>query len=158
MGAASELNRPSTWRKWRASAEWTWSTSTSMRMLAADLRARYGTARVVTTTNTFNPHRRPARVHGGRQRAARSSGQFTVEVPQLRDLIENNEFDTIYHDTLRVHREVTSRSIWQASTSLWRLSSGCRSMADDAVLAAAGAQRILPRPGSGRPMRSALVC
>ncbi len=64
------------------------------------LRARLGPASVVTTTNTFN-HIDDLRgfVSGVRDLLA-ADGVFIVEVPHAADLLEHNEFDTIYHEHL----------------------------------------------------------
>ena len=66
--------------------------------VAADVRARYGAARVITTTNTFN---HIDDLHGFMAAVMvllDPAGTFIVEVPHAGDLIENNEFDTIYHE------------------------------------------------------------
>ena len=65
---------------------------------AHEVRARYGAARVITTTNTFN---HIDDLHGFMAAVMvllDSDGTFIVEVPYAGDLIENNEFDTIYHE------------------------------------------------------------
>jgi hypothetical protein len=65
---------------------------------AAAVRARYGAARVITTTNTFNHiddlHSFMAAVNV----LLEPDGTFIIEVPHAGDLIENNEFDTVYHE------------------------------------------------------------
>ena len=66
--------------------------------VAADVRARYGTARAITTTNTFN---HIDDLHGFMAAVKvllDPAGTFIVEVPHAGDLIANNEFDTIYHE------------------------------------------------------------
>lgn len=68
--------------------------------VAAVVRERYGAARVITTTNTFN-HIND--LHGFMEAVTvllDPAGTFIVEVPHAGDLIENNEFDTIYHEHL----------------------------------------------------------
>ena len=65
---------------------------------AREVRARYGAARVITTTNTFN---HIDDLHGFMAAVMvllDPAGTFIVEVPYAGDLIENNEFDTIYHE------------------------------------------------------------
>ncbi len=68
--------------------------------VAGALRARHGRASVITTTNTFNHvddlH---AFVRGVHELLA-GDGVFIVEVPHAADLLEQNEFDTIYHEHL----------------------------------------------------------
>jgi len=64
------------------------------------LRARHGRASVITATNTFN-HVDDLHefVHGVRELLA-ADGVFIVEVPHAADLLDQNEFDTIYHEHL----------------------------------------------------------
>jgi SAM-dependent methyltransferase len=65
---------------------------------AAAIRDRHGNARVITTTNTFN---HIDDLHGFMSAVAMlldQDGTFVVEVPHAADLIEHNEFDTIYHE------------------------------------------------------------
>lgn len=68
--------------------------------VAQEMRQRLGPASVITTTNTFNHiddlH---AFVTGVRTLLA-DDGVFIVEVPHCADLLEHNEFDTIYHEHL----------------------------------------------------------
>jgi SAM-dependent methyltransferase len=68
--------------------------------VARQLRARRGPASVVTTTNTFN---HIDDLHGfvrGVRDLLAEDGVFIVEVPHCADLLERNEFDTIYHEHL----------------------------------------------------------
>ncbi|HYN05824.1 MAG TPA: class I SAM-dependent methyltransferase [Vicinamibacterales bacterium] len=65
---------------------------------ARDVRARHGAARVITTTNTFN---HIDDLHGFMSGVAAlldDRGTFIIEVPHAVDLVEKNEFDTVYHE------------------------------------------------------------
>ena len=65
--------------------------------MAARVRATYGAASVITTTNTFN---HIDDLHGfmrGVDVLLQDGGTFIVEVPQALELVEKNEFDTVYH-------------------------------------------------------------
>lgn len=75
---------------------------------ARDVRAGHGAARVVTTTNTLN---HIDDLHGFMAAVMvllEPDGTFIVEVPHAGDLIENNEFDTIYHEHVS---EFTAKSL-----------------------------------------------
>lgn len=64
------------------------------------LRERHGRAAAITTTNTFN---HIDDLHGfvrGVRDLLAADGVFIVEVPHAADLLEHNEFDTIYHEHL----------------------------------------------------------
>ncbi len=66
--------------------------------MAAGVRDRYGPATVITTTNTFN---HIDDLHGFMQGVdvlLADDGTFIVEVPQALELVEHNEFDTVYHE------------------------------------------------------------
>lgn len=68
--------------------------------VAGALRARHGRAAVITATNTFN---HVDDLHGfvrGVRDLLADDGLFVVEVPHAADLLEQNEFDTIYHEHL----------------------------------------------------------
>jgi SAM-dependent methyltransferase len=68
--------------------------------VAGALRARHGRAAAITTTNTFN---HIDDLHGfvrGVRDLLADDGVFIVEVPHAADLLEHNEFDTIYHEHL----------------------------------------------------------
>lgn len=76
--------------------------------VARALRDRHGRASVITTTNTFN---HIDDLHGfvrGVHDLLANDGVFIVEVPHAADLLERNEFDTIYHEHLS---EFSVRSI-----------------------------------------------
>ncbi|HUR22030.1 MAG TPA: class I SAM-dependent methyltransferase [Vicinamibacterales bacterium] len=76
--------------------------------IARDVRENHGAALVVTATNTFN---HIDDLHGFMAAVMvllDSAGTFIVEVPYAGDLIENNEFDTIYHEHVS---EFTVKSI-----------------------------------------------
>ena len=63
-------------------------------------RARHGRAAAITTTNTFN---HVDDLHAFVRAVAEllaDDGVFVVEVPHAADLLERNEFDTIYHEHL----------------------------------------------------------
>ena len=66
--------------------------------LAADVRQRYGAARVIVTTNTFNHIDDLHTFMKGIVALLDSDGTFIVEVPHAGDLVEKNEFDTVYHE------------------------------------------------------------
>ncbi len=66
--------------------------------LATTIRAKYGAASVITTTNTLN---HIDDLHGfvrGVEILLAEDGTFIVEVPQALELVEKNEFDTVYHE------------------------------------------------------------
>lgn len=68
--------------------------------VARQLQERFGPAAVITTTNTFN---HIDDLHGfvlGVRHLLAEDGVFIVEVPHAADLLEHNEFDTIYHEHL----------------------------------------------------------
>jgi SAM-dependent methyltransferase len=65
---------------------------------AIAIRDRYGSARAITTTNTFN---HIDDLHGfmsGVSALLHDQGTFIIEVPHAIDLVEKNEFDTVYHE------------------------------------------------------------
>jgi SAM-dependent methyltransferase len=67
---------------------------------AERIRDAHGPAAVVTTTNTFN---HIDDLHGfmrGVEVLLAPDGVFIVEVPQALELVEQNEFDTVYHEHL----------------------------------------------------------
>lgn len=67
---------------------------------ACAIRGRHGPAAVITTTNTFN---HIDDLHGfmrGVDALLAPDGAFVVEVPQALELVEQNEFDTVYHEHL----------------------------------------------------------
>lgn len=68
--------------------------------LARQLHARFGAASVITTTNTFNHIDDLRDFVGGVRELLAAGGVFVVEVPHAADLVEQNEFDTIYHEHL----------------------------------------------------------
>jgi SAM-dependent methyltransferase len=70
------------------------------RKTAADVRAKYGRARVIVTTNTFNHIDDLHDFMGSVATVLDEHGTFVVEVPHAGDLIANNEFDTVYHEHL----------------------------------------------------------
>ncbi len=64
--------------------------------------AQYGPAQVIVTTNTFN---HIDNLHGfmeGVVTLLAPDGTFVIEVPQALTCIEQNEFDTVYHEHLSV--------------------------------------------------------
>ncbi len=69
---------------------------------AARVRAEYGPAQVIVTTNTFN---HIDDLHGfmrGVDTLLAPDGTFVIEAPQALTCVENNEFDTVYHEHLSV--------------------------------------------------------
>jgi SAM-dependent methyltransferase len=66
---------------------------------AADrLLATYGPAKVIVTTNTFNHIGDLHDFMGGVVKWLAPDGTFVIEVPWALDLVEKNEFDTVYHE------------------------------------------------------------
>ena len=68
--------------------------------LARSTRSKYGPAKIIVTTNTFN---HIDDLHGfvqGVRTLLADDGIFIIEVPHSLDLVEKNEFDTIYHEHL----------------------------------------------------------
>ena len=66
--------------------------------MAEGVKATYGPAAVITTSNTFN---HIDDLHGfmrGVDVLLADGGTFIVEVPQALELVEQNEFDTVYHE------------------------------------------------------------
>src|SRR5262249_2546767 len=68
--------------------------------LALDMRARYGAAAIITTTNTMNSVDDLHDFVDGVTTLLADDGVFVIEVPHALHLIEQNEFDTIYHEHL----------------------------------------------------------
>lgn len=69
---------------------------------ATRILAQYGPAQVIVTTNTFN---HIDNLHGfveGVATLLAPEGTFVIEVPQALTCIEQNEFDTVYHEHLSV--------------------------------------------------------
>lgn len=66
--------------------------------MAHGVRARYGPAAVITTTNTFNHIDDLHAFMRGVDVLLADGGTFIVEVPQALELVEQNEFDTVYHE------------------------------------------------------------
>lgn len=67
---------------------------------AERVRADYGPARVIVTTNTFNHIDDLHAFMAGVTTLLADDGVFVIEVPTALDLIAKNEFDTIYHEHL----------------------------------------------------------
>jgi SAM-dependent methyltransferase len=69
---------------------------------AVRVRAQYGPAQVIVTTNTFN---HIDNLHGfmeGVRTLLADDGTFVIEVPQALTCVVHNEFDTVYHEHLSV--------------------------------------------------------
>jgi len=69
---------------------------------ATRILAKYGPAQVIVTTNTFN---HIDNLHGFMQGVATllaPDGTFVIEAPQALTCVEQNEFDTVYHEHLSV--------------------------------------------------------
>lgn len=67
---------------------------------ADEVRARFGPADVVITTNTFNHIDDLHAFVGAAAHLLADEGVFVVEVPHAGELIEQNQFDTIYQEHL----------------------------------------------------------
>ena len=65
---------------------------------AGPIRDRIGRASVIVTTNTFNHIGDLHDFMAGVRTLLADDGCFVVEVPWSKDLLEKNEFDTIYHE------------------------------------------------------------
>jgi hypothetical protein len=66
--------------------------------IASMIRNRYGLAKVIVTTNTFNHIDDLSGFMSGVAPLLAEDAAFVVEVPHSLDLIQKNEFDTIYHE------------------------------------------------------------
>ena len=66
--------------------------------LARDVRSEYGPARVVVTTNTFHHVDDLDSFTEGVTELLADDGVFIVEVPHALELVEQNEFDGVYHE------------------------------------------------------------
>ncbi|HKS05473.1 MAG TPA: class I SAM-dependent methyltransferase [Gemmatimonadaceae bacterium] len=66
--------------------------------MATRVKAKYGPASVITTTNTFNHIDDLHAFMKGVDIWLKDGGTFIVEVPQALELVEKNEFDTVYHE------------------------------------------------------------
>ena len=66
--------------------------------MAHGVKAKYGPATVITTTNTFNHIDDLHAFMRGVDVLLAEGGTFIVEVPQALELVEKNEFDTVYHE------------------------------------------------------------
>lgn len=62
--------------------------------------AKYGTAKAITATNVFAHIDDIHSVMKGVKILLHPNGLFVIEAPYLIDLLDNNEFDTIYHEHL----------------------------------------------------------
>ena len=65
---------------------------------AAEIAARHGQAAVIVTTNTFNHIGDLHAFMQGVVTLLAPEGTFVIEVPWAKDLLDRNEFDTIYHE------------------------------------------------------------
>lgn len=70
--------------------------------VARRVRAEFGPATVIVTTNTFNHIDDLHTFMDGVKLLLADGGVFVIEVPQSLDYVENNEFDTIYHEHLSI--------------------------------------------------------
>jgi SAM-dependent methyltransferase len=66
--------------------------------MAHGVKAKYGAAEVITTTNTFNHIDDLHAFMKGVDVLLADGGTFIVECPQALELVEQNEFDTVYHE------------------------------------------------------------
>jgi len=65
---------------------------------AAEIAGRHGEAAVIVTTNTFNHIGDLHAFMQGVVTLLAPEGTFVIEVPWAKDLLDRNEFDTIYHE------------------------------------------------------------
>lgn len=65
---------------------------------AAEMEASWGPAKVIVTTNTFNHIGDLHTFMRGVARLMAADGTFVIEVPWAKELLERNEFDTIYQE------------------------------------------------------------
>jgi SAM-dependent methyltransferase len=65
---------------------------------APSLADKHGPAQVIVTTNTFNHIGDLHDFMAGVAKWLSEDGVFVIEVPWAKDLIEKNEFDTVYHE------------------------------------------------------------
>ncbi|WP_188762894.1 class I SAM-dependent methyltransferase [Sandarakinorhabdus glacialis] len=75
---------------------------------ARELKAQYGAAKVIVTTNTFNHIGDLHAFMAGIDTLLAPDGTFVIEVPWAKDLLAKNEFDTVYQEHLS---EFSLRSI-----------------------------------------------
>lgn len=68
--------------------------------LATEIRRQRGAARAIVTTNTLNHIDDLHDFLTGIVTLLDENGTLVIEVPHARDLIEKNEFDTVYHEHL----------------------------------------------------------
>jgi SAM-dependent methyltransferase len=66
--------------------------------IAREAASRHGRAQVIVTTNTFNHIDDLHNFMQGVTELLADTGTFVVEVPHAGDLVEKNEFDTVYHE------------------------------------------------------------
>lgn len=67
---------------------------------AAEIRETYGKAKIITATNVIAHMDDLHSVMKGVETLLQTNGMFVMEAPYLIDLLDNNEFDTIYHEHL----------------------------------------------------------
>lgn len=65
---------------------------------AAEVAEHYGRAKVIVTTNTFNHIGDLHQFVRGIDVLLADDGVFVIEVPRAKELIDQNEFDNIYHE------------------------------------------------------------
>ncbi len=68
--------------------------------IAAKVRTQFGTAKIITATNTANNIDDLRGMMKGILSLLSNDGVFVIEIPHAQDLIKKNEFDTIYHEHL----------------------------------------------------------
>ena len=66
--------------------------------IARQAAGQYSKAQVIVTTNTFNHIDDLHHFMAGIVELLDDSGTFVIEVPHAGDLVEKNEFDTVYHE------------------------------------------------------------
>jgi SAM-dependent methyltransferase len=112
---------------------------------AARIRAQYGPAQVIVTTNTFNHIDNLYDFGEGVVTLLAPDGMFVIEVPQALTCVLDNEFDTVYHEHLSVF-SVTSLEALGA-----RL--GLQVVDIDALPIHGGSMRVyLRRGGTAKPV------
>ena len=71
--------------------------------LSKKIKAKYGKAKIITATNVFAHIEKVDLILKGIKNILKSDGIFINESHYLKTLVDNNQFDTIYHEHLRYY-------------------------------------------------------